>query len=158
MLSFICSTGKNWCLSFLLSPCKWIAVSPLHRLISLSALWVPACPSFRPFSWLNVMSLNSWVIVFKMKVFCFHFKPWESFVWLRVCVFSLCLMRSAVKDMVPQIFSVIVLETNLIQISGTLCQSKVIHVLWVSSEYKSSIDSFADSEEPWGWFDLNKRI
>lgn len=65
-------------------------------------------------------------------------------------MFSLCLASFAVKNMMLQIFFAIILETNLIEINGTLCLSKVIHVLCVSSEFKPSIDSFADSEEPWG--------
>lgn len=65
-------------------------------------------------------------------------------------MFTLCLMSSAVKDMMPQILSDIVLETNLIEINDTLRLSKIIHVLWVSSEFKPSIDSSADKEEPWG--------
>lgn len=65
-------------------------------------------------------------------------------------MFSLSIMSSAVKDMMPQILSDIVLETNLIEINGTLSLSRVMHVLWVSSEFKLSIDSFAGSKEPWG--------
>lgn len=65
-------------------------------------------------------------------------------------MFSLAIMSSEVKDMMPQILSDIVLETNLIEINGTLSPSRVMHVFWVSSEFKPSIDSFAASKEPWG--------
>lgn len=101
-----------------LPPCKLITLSPLPRLTSPSALRVPTCPSFRLFSWLNVMGLNSQVIVFKMEAFCFRFRHWEAFVWLRVRMFSLSIMSSAVRDMMPQILSDIILETWLISLKS----------------------------------------
>lgn len=38
--------------------------------------------------------------------------------------------------------------TNLIEINGIICLSKVIHVLWGSSELKPSRGSLADTKEP----------